>query len=96
MSSSDNILRKITTLLDNHHARYEIMSHDALGFTSDEVAQVRGVELGQCSKAVVLKVKGNGVKKMCWRYCPEMKKLTAKNWPVFSVLKRFPLPPLNR
>lgn len=63
MSSSDNILRKITALLDNHHARYEIMSHDALGFTSDEVAQVRGVELGQCSKAVVLKVKGNGVKK---------------------------------
>ncbi|HCM61627.1 MAG TPA: hypothetical protein DIT05_03650 [Morganella sp. (in: Bacteria)] len=63
MSSSDNILCKITALLDKHNARYEIMSHDALGFTSGEVAKMRDVELGQCSKAVILKVKGNGVKK---------------------------------
>ncbi|ETO43397.1 YbaK/EbsC family protein [Morganella sp. EGD-HP17] len=88
MSSSDNILRKITTLLDNHHARYEIMSHDALGFTSDEVAQVRGVELGQCTKAVVLKVKGNGVKKNVLAVLPGDEKIDGEKLAGFFGAKK--------
>lgn len=57
MSDTD-ILNMILRLLDDNGARYEKLSHEALGFTSDEVAKARGVALGHCSKAVMLKVKG--------------------------------------
>ena len=52
---------KLTALLDKHQARYRIVEHPTAG-KSEEVAKIRGTELGQGAKALVCKVKGNGVK----------------------------------
>ena len=71
------VLEKIVELLDGNEAKYEVMSHEALGFSSDQVAQVRNVELGQCSKAVILKIKGNGVKKFALAVLPGDQKVDA-------------------
>lgn len=52
---------KLTALLDKHQARYRVVEHPTAG-KSEEVAKIRGTELGQGAKALVCKVKGNGVK----------------------------------
>ena len=52
---------KLTALLDEHQARYRVVEHPTAG-KSEEVAKIRGTELGQGAKALVCKVKGNGVK----------------------------------
>lgn len=41
---------KLTALLDQHQARYQVMEHQATG-KCDEVAAIRGTELGQGAKA---------------------------------------------
>jgi len=58
---SVKIFEKLTALLDKHQARYRVVEHPTAG-KSEEVAKIRGTELGQGAKALVCKVKGNGVK----------------------------------
>ncbi|OOF38732.1 hypothetical protein BKK50_11335 [Rodentibacter rarus] len=58
---SEKIFEELTALLDEHHARYRVVEHPEAG-KSEEVAKIRGTELGQGAKALVCKVKGNGVK----------------------------------
>ncbi|MEF0831866.1 YbaK/prolyl-tRNA synthetase associated domain-containing protein, partial [Proteus mirabilis] len=55
------IFEQLTTLLNNHHARYRVMEHPTAG-RSEEVAKIRGTQLGQGAKGLVCHVKGNGIK----------------------------------
>ena len=58
---SEKTFVKLTALLDEHQARYRVVEHPSAG-KSEEVAKVRGTELGQGAKALVCVVKGNGIK----------------------------------
>lgn len=58
---SEQTFQKLTALLDEQKARYRVVEHPSAG-KSEEVAKIRGTELGQGAKALVCKVKGNGVK----------------------------------
>ncbi|ABR74656.1 YbaK/prolyl-tRNA synthetase associated domain-containing protein [Actinobacillus succinogenes] len=58
---SEKTFEKLTALLDRQHARYRVVEHSSAG-KSKEVAKLRGTELGQGAKALVCKIKGNGVK----------------------------------
>ncbi|HGO5854454.1 TPA: YbaK/prolyl-tRNA synthetase associated domain-containing protein [Mannheimia haemolytica] len=58
---SEQTFRQLTALLDSHQARYRVVEHSSAG-KSEEVAKIRGTEIGQRAKALVCKVKGNGVK----------------------------------
>ncbi|HHW7567179.1 TPA: YbaK/prolyl-tRNA synthetase associated domain-containing protein [Mannheimia haemolytica] len=58
---SEQTFRQLTALLDSHQARYRVVEHPSAG-KSEEVAKIRGTEIGQGAKALVCKVKGNGVK----------------------------------
>lgn len=58
---SAQTFQKLTALLDEQKARYRVVEHPSAG-KSEEVAKIRGTELGQGAKALVCKVKGNGVK----------------------------------
>ena len=42
---------KLTALLDEHQARYRVVEHPTAG-KSEEVAKIRGTELGQGAKAL--------------------------------------------
>ena len=44
----------------HHRARYRVMAHEAVG-QCEAVSAIRGTALGQGAKALVCKVKGNGV-----------------------------------
>ena len=55
-----NIHQRLCALLDEHQARYRVMAHDAVG-QCEAVSAIRGTALGQGAKALVCKVKGNGV-----------------------------------
>lgn len=55
------IFEQLTTLLNNHDARYRVMEHPTAG-RSEEVAKIRGTQLGQGAKGLVCHVKGNGIK----------------------------------
>lgn len=55
------IFEQLTTLLNHHHARYRVMEHPTAG-RSEEVAKIRGTQLGQGAKGLVCHVKGNGIK----------------------------------
>ncbi|ORM68742.1 hypothetical protein HA51_13595 [Pantoea rwandensis] len=52
---------KLIALLDQHHARYRLMEHEATG-KCEAVAANRGTEVGQGAKALVCHVKGKGIK----------------------------------
>jgi len=52
---------KLIALLDQHQARYRLMTHEATG-KCEAVAAIRGTAVGQGAKALVCHVKGNGVK----------------------------------
>lgn len=52
---------KLLALLEQHQARYQLMSHEPTG-KCEAVAAIRGTEIGQGAKALVCHVKGNGVK----------------------------------
>ncbi|WP_044469590.1 YbaK/prolyl-tRNA synthetase associated domain-containing protein [Mannheimia massilioguelmaensis] len=58
---SEQIFQKLTALLNQQQARYRVVEHPTAG-KSEEVAKIRGTELGQGAKALVCKIKGNGVK----------------------------------
>lgn len=53
---------QLITLLAGEGARFRVMEHEAVG-KCEAVSEIRGTELGQGAKALVCKVKGNGVKK---------------------------------
>ncbi|HDN2512856.1 MULTISPECIES: YbaK/prolyl-tRNA synthetase associated domain-containing protein [Providencia] len=59
--SENVIFRQLTQLLDDNHAKYRVMEHSTAG-KSEEVAKIRGTQLGQGAKGLVCHVKGNGVK----------------------------------
>lgn len=52
---------KLIALLDQHQARYRLMTHEATG-KCEAVAAIRGTDVGQGAKALVCHVKGNGIK----------------------------------
>ncbi|MFU0912072.1 YbaK/prolyl-tRNA synthetase associated domain-containing protein [Kluyvera intermedia] len=55
-----NIHQRLLALLDAQLARYRVMEHEAVG-KCEAVSEIRGTALGQGAKALVCKVKGNGV-----------------------------------
>ena len=58
---SEKIFEKLTALLRENQARFRVVEHPTAG-KSEDVAKIRSTELGQGAKALVCKVKGNGVK----------------------------------
>ncbi|KAA1192936.1 YbaK/prolyl-tRNA synthetase associated domain-containing protein [Photorhabdus heterorhabditis] len=57
--SSNEIFSNLTTLLDENHACYRVIEHPTAG-RSEEVAKIRGTQLGQGAKGLVCHVKGEG------------------------------------
>ncbi|WP_324724139.1 YbaK/prolyl-tRNA synthetase associated domain-containing protein [Lelliottia sp. JS-SCA-14] len=54
--------QRLIALLSEQGAQYRVVEHEAVG-KCEAVSEIRGTELGQGAKALVCKVKGNGVKK---------------------------------
>jgi len=54
--------QQLITLLTAQGARFRVMEHEAVG-KCEAVSEIRGTDLRQGAKALVCKVKGNGVKK---------------------------------
>ena len=63
---------KLTALLDKHQARYRVVEHPTAG-KSEEVAKIRGTELGQGAKALVCKVKRE------WRKTSSISHITCRS-----------------
>jgi Ala-tRNA(Pro) deacylase len=59
--SSRNIHQHLLDVLTVEQARFRVMEHEAIG-KCEAVSEIRGTALGQGAKALVCKVKGNGVK----------------------------------
>ena len=59
--ASRNVHQHLLEVLDNSQARFRVMEHEAIG-KCEAVSEIRGTALGQGAKALVCKVKGNGVK----------------------------------
>jgi len=59
--SESPIFIQLTQLLDKQNARYRVMEHPTAG-KSEEVAKIRGTQLGQGAKGLVCHVKGNGIR----------------------------------
>lgn len=60
MPEKRNTHRQLFALLEQHQARYRVVEHEAVG-KCEAVSEIRGTALGQGAKALVCKVKGNGV-----------------------------------
>ncbi|OXL40206.1 hypothetical protein CA284_11290 [Enterobacter mori] len=54
--------QQLITLLTGQGARFRVMEHETVG-KCEAVSEIRGTDLRQGAKALVCKVKGNGVKK---------------------------------
>lgn len=54
--------QQLISLLTEQGARFRVIEHEAVG-KCEAVSEIRGNALGQGAKALVCKVKGNGVKK---------------------------------
>ena len=52
--------QRLITLLSQEGATYRVLSHEAVG-KCEAVSEIRGTALGQGARALVCKVKGNGV-----------------------------------
>ena len=52
--------QRLISLLSEQGATYRVVSHEAVG-KCEAVSEIRGTALGQGAKALVCKVKGNGV-----------------------------------
>ena len=57
----EDVHQQLIELLEQQRARYRVVNHVAAGKCED-VSAIRGTALGQGAKALVCKVKGNGVK----------------------------------
>lgn len=53
--------QRLIALLSEQGAHYRVVEHEATG-KCEAVSEIRGTDLGQGAKALVCKVKGNGVK----------------------------------
>ncbi|QJT80328.1 YbaK/prolyl-tRNA synthetase associated domain-containing protein [Kosakonia sp. MUSA4] len=60
--ASRDVHQHLLTLLAQQQARFQVVEHDAVG-KCEAVSEIRGTALGQGAKALVCKIKGNGVKK---------------------------------
>ncbi len=60
MPEKRNTHRQLLELLAQHQARYRVVEHEAVG-KCEAVSEIRGTALGQGAKALVCKIKGNGV-----------------------------------
>ncbi|AUV54078.1 hypothetical protein B1209_16125 [Raoultella planticola] len=60
MPEKRNTHRQLLALLEQNQARYRVVEHQAVG-KCEAVSEIRGTALGQGAKALVCKVKGNGV-----------------------------------
>ena len=60
MPEKRNTHRQLLALLEQHQAHYRVVEHEAVG-KCEAVSEIRGTALGQGAKALVCKVKGNGV-----------------------------------
>ena len=58
---SEKTFEKLTALLVQNQARYRVVEHSSAG-KSEDVAKIRGTQIGQGAKALVCTLKGNGVK----------------------------------
>ncbi|HDR2158597.1 TPA: YbaK/prolyl-tRNA synthetase associated domain-containing protein [Enterobacter cancerogenus] len=54
--------QQLIDLLTRQQAQFRVVEHEAVG-KCEAVSEIRGTALGQGAKALVCKVKGNGVKK---------------------------------
>ncbi|HHG8772505.1 TPA: YbaK/prolyl-tRNA synthetase associated domain-containing protein [Raoultella planticola] len=61
MPTRSNTHQQLLKLLAEQQARYRVVEHEAVG-QCEAVSEIRGTALGQGAKALVCKVKGNGVK----------------------------------
>ena len=52
--------RRLISLLTEQEARFRVVAHEAVG-KCEAVSEIRGTDLRQGAKALVCKVKGNGV-----------------------------------
>ncbi|MDX6022568.1 YbaK/prolyl-tRNA synthetase associated domain-containing protein [Scandinavium sp. V105_16] len=59
--ASRDVHQHLLAVLNTQQARFRVMEHEAIG-KCEAVSEVRGTALGQGAKALVCKVKGNGVK----------------------------------
>jgi Ala-tRNA(Pro) deacylase len=59
--ASRDVHQHLLEVLNTQQARFRVMEHEAIG-KCEAVSEVRGTALGQGAKALVCKVKGNGVK----------------------------------
>lgn len=59
--SSRNVHQHLLDVLSAQQAHFRVMEHEAIG-KCEAVSEIRGTALGQGAKALVCKVKGNGVK----------------------------------
>jgi len=60
--ASRNVHQHLITLLEQQEARFRVVEHEAVG-KCEAVSEIRGTALGQGAKALLCKIKGNGVKK---------------------------------
>ncbi|SEL42256.1 Ala-tRNA(Pro) deacylase [Kosakonia sacchari] len=60
--ASRDVYQHLLNLLAQQQARFQVVEHDAVG-KCEAVSEIRGTALGQGAKALVCKIKGNGVKK---------------------------------
>lgn len=56
-----DVHQHLIALLNDNNARYRVIAHEAVG-KCEAVSELRGTALGQGAKALVCKVKGNGIK----------------------------------
>lgn len=59
--TSREVHQHLLAVLEQQQARFRVMEHEAMG-KCEAVSEIRGTALGQGAKALVCKVKGNGVK----------------------------------
>lgn len=59
--ASRDVHQHLLEVLNTQQARFRVMEHEAIG-KCEAVSEVRGTALGQGAKALVCKVKGNGIK----------------------------------
>ncbi|VTR57713.1 Uncharacterized conserved protein [Serratia fonticola] len=70
---------RLTSLLDQQQARYRVVDHPKAG-KSEEVAKIRGTQLGQGAKALVCHVKGNGIKQHVLAILPPTNRPISARW----------------
>lgn len=58
-----DIHQQLVDLLTHGQARFRVMEHEAMG-KCEAVSEIRGTHLSQGAKALVCKIKGNGIKQV--------------------------------